>query len=385
MPKLCSYARPPRVIHVVESLHRGAVESWLVRMLRHGSKKGISIDWTFYCTLGCRGDLDSEVRALGSKIKYSSVPIKRKTSFLSRLRRELKRGRYDILHCHHDLINALYLFASLGLPIKRRVAQIHNADENVLTPSKWKQQLLREPMRRVCLVASDRLVGISNHTLDTFLGGRRRRSGRDLVHYYGIDTTPFARAAASRRTFRELNNLDKDARILLFAGRIVPEKNPVFAVEVLACLRRLDPRAILVFAGSGSEEQRIVTRSRLLGVENSIRFLGWRNDLPEVMSCSDWFILPRPERPMEGFGMAVVEAQLAGLRLLLSQGIAPDPLLPTASYRRLSLRQSPAVWADAALRMLDQPPPSPASAQAALKTSPMDMDYALDSLLSLYA
>ena len=173
---------------------------------------------------------------------------------------------------------------------------------------------------------ADRIVGISNHTLDTFLAGRARRPERDIVHYYGLDPSPFENVVADRVGFRRQLDLPEDALILLFAGRLVPEKNPVFVVDVLANLRCIEPRAVAVFAGAGSQEHDILDRARELGVANSVRLLGWRNDMPEVMSCSDWFILPHPEHPVEGFGLAIVEAQLAGLRMLLSRGIPDDPL-----------------------------------------------------------
>jgi glycosyltransferase involved in cell wall biosynthesis len=231
---------------------------------------------------------------------------------------------------------------------------------------------------------ADLIVGISNHTIDTFLGGRSRRPGRDLVHYYGVDSTMFQNVAADRSGFRRQSDLPDDALILLFGGRLVPEKNPVFAVDVLANLRCIEPRAVAVFAGAGSLEPNIVARARKLGVENSVRLLGWRNDLPEIMSCSDWFILPHPEHPAEGFGLAVVEAQLAGLRMLLSRGIPDDPLLSTARFRRLALSVGPEQWARAAMELLNSPAPSRADALAALRESPMDMDRALDALLGLY-
>jgi hypothetical protein len=41
-----------RVVHVVENLQRGAVENWLLRMLRHARAQGRALDWTFYCALG---------------------------------------------------------------------------------------------------------------------------------------------------------------------------------------------------------------------------------------------------------------------------------------------------------------------------------------------
>ncbi len=173
--------------------------------------------------------------------------------------------------------------------------------------------------------------------------------------------------------------------ILLFGGRLVPEKNPVFAVDVLASLRRVEPRAFAVLAGAGSQEPNVARRAQELDVEKSVRLLGWRNDIPEIMSCSDWFVLPHPEHPAEGFGLAIVEAQLAGLRMLLSRGILDDPLLPTASFRRLPLSDGPNVWARAAMELLCKPVPSRAAALAALKESPMDMDRALEGLLNLHS
>lgn len=375
----------PRVLHIVENLDRGAVENWLVRMLRHARRAGQAPDWTFYCTLGRPGALDAEARSLGARIVYSPVPISSKAAFMRAMRNEIRHGGYDVIHAHHDLVSGLYLLAAAGLPVRRRLNHTHNADEIVLTSNPLKQALLREPLRRAGLLLSDRILSNSNHTLDTYLGGRARREGRDIVHYYGVDPAPFRDIRIERAAFRRELGLAEDALVLVFGGRLVPEKNPVFAVDVLAALRAREPRAVLVYAGAGSEEADIIPRALALGVKDSVRLLGWRGDLPYVMAQGDWFILPRPEQPMEGFGLAVLEAQLAGLRMLLSKGIPDDPLLPTASYRRLGLAESPQVWADAALALLAEPPPSREAALAALARSPFDMDTALAHLNALHA
>ena len=376
---------PKRVLHVVENLNRGAVENWLVRMLRHARKRNVHVDWTFYCALGQPGEVEQEARALGAHVIYSPVPLASKMQFIRALRAELRRGNYNVFHCHHDLVSAVYLLAAAGLPIDRRIVHVHNADETVPTPSRFKQCLYREPMRRICLAMADHIIGNSNHTLDTFLTGRSRRPGRDAVHYYGVDSTPFENITADRAGFRRQLGLPENALILLFAGRLVPEKNPVFAADVLSELQHMNSQAVAVFAGAGSQEQAILARARELGIGNSVRLLGWRRDLPEIMGCSDWFILPHPEQPMEGFGLAVVEAQLAGLRMLLSCGIPDDPLLPTASFRRLPLSAGPKGWAQAAVDLSRAPMPSRATALAALRKSPADMDRALDALVGLHA
>ena len=328
--------------------------------------------------------MEKKAHALNASVLHSPVPIGRKWGFVHALRGELRRGKYNVLHCHHDFVSAVYLLAAAGLPIRNRIVHLHNADENLLTPNPWKQRLYREPMRQICLSMADRIVGISNHTLDAFLAGRPRREDRDSVLYYGVDTTSFENAKADRLAFRQKLGLPPNSQILLFAGRMVPEKNPVFVVEVLVELRRLDPDTVGVFVGTGSLEEVTRRRAAELKLVEAIRFLGWRDDVPEIMCCSDWFILPHPEHPVEGFGFAIVEAQLAGLRMLLSRGILDDPLLPTASFRRLPLASGPRAWAEAAVELLHESPPSRAAALAALRQSPFDMDIALADLVSLY-
>jgi len=376
--------RPRRVLHIVESLDQGSAENWLLRMLRQAWQRHIPLDWSFYCTLERPGAKDKHAQALGARVVHSPVPIGEKLAFVLALRQELRQGRYEVLHSHHDLVSGVYLIAAMGLPIGKRLVHVHNADEEVLTPNVLKQWLFRPLLRRACLVMADQIVANSNHTLDTFIAGRRRRPGRDAVHYMAVDPARFEQARGDRRAFRGEVGLPEDSLILLFAGRMVPEKNPVFAVDVLFEMRKVNRAVFGVFAGVGGLEADVRKRVSALGLDSAVRYLGWRDDVPEIMCCSDWFILPHPEHPVEGFGFAVVEAQLAGLRMLLSRGIADDPLLPTACFRRLALSEGPNGWAKAAMELLHQQAPSRAAVVAALNESPMDIDRALESLLGLY-
>ncbi len=205
------------------------------------------------------------------------------------------------------------------------------------------------------------------------------------MNYYGVDSGPFASGTCNRALLRRELGFAPDAPILLFAGRLTPEKNPVFAVDVLAAVRRRVPAAVAVFAGTGDLEAAVRARADQVGHAHAVRLIGWRDDVAAIMRASDWFILPRPHTPVEGFGIAVVEAQLSGLRLLLSLGVSDAPILPGAAWRRLSLDDGVEAWADAAAVLWRAPAPSRDEALAALRASPMDMDRALDDLLSLHA
>ncbi|HEY1750139.1 MAG TPA: glycosyltransferase family 4 protein [Caulobacteraceae bacterium] len=365
-------------------MDRWSVETWLLQLMAHARVRGQPLDWSFYCAFGAPGARDEEAEALGGRVIRSPVPIGDKLAFARALRAEAARG-YDVLHCHHDLISGVYLAAAAGLPLGLRLVHVHNLDEAVLTPSPLKQAVLRPALRRMCLTMADRIVANSEHSLSKFLAGARRDPRRDRVHYIAVDPTRFAGARLDRRAFRCSLGLAPDAPILLFAGRMTPEKNPVFAVDVLAALRRRLPQAVGVFAGDGSLEADVRARAAELGQEDAVRMLGWRDDVAQIMSASDWFILPHPHHPAEGFGVAVVEAQLTGLRLLLSLGVSDAPILPGAAWRRLSLDAGADAWAEAAVELWNAPAPSREGALAALAASPMDLDHALADLTALHA
>jgi glycosyltransferase involved in cell wall biosynthesis len=355
-----------------------------MRMHHHARLKGRSIDWWFHVQVEEPGRLESVYPDCALRVIRSPYPLSEWTRFFSAFWCVCLKHRFDVVHIHSDLTSAPYAAAARLAGVRRVIVHVHNADEAVLTPSVRKQRLYRPALRQVCLTLADAIVGISDHTVDTLLAGRSRRLGRDVVHYYGVEPTPFASVSVDRTAFRRELDLPPDALVLLFAGRMVPEKNPCFAVDVLAELRRLDSRAVAVFAGSGSLAEAVRTHAHTQGVGPWIRMIGWRDDVAEVMSASDLFILPRLERPMEGFGLAVIEAQLAGLRMLLSQGIPDDPLLPGASLRRLPLAAGAFVWAQAAKALLDEKAPLRSEALKALSQSPMNMDHALQQLIALH-
>jgi glycosyltransferase involved in cell wall biosynthesis len=375
----------PKVIHIVENLDRGATETWLVRMLRFAAAKGVRLDWTFYCTLETKGAMEDEAIQLGARVIHSPVPLADKIRFVRALRSELKRGGYDVLHSHHDLVSGVYLVASAGLPIDRRLVHVHNAGDALPSRPGFRQSALKMLLRQICLTMADRIVGISNNTLDTFLAGRTRRKNRDVVHYCGVDSAPFENPRADRAGFRKSVGLPDTARIVLFAGRIVPEKEPLFAVDVMAEMNRADPDVVGVFAGTGSLSQAVTEKATSLGLQEHFRNLGWHANVADIMACCDCFIQPGPEEPMEGLGLAVVEAQLAGLPLLVSRGIPDDALLAGASCRRIPLAAGAKKWADAGIELLNDPRPSRTRTLEALNASPFEMNHALSDLMLLHS
>lgn len=373
-----------RLLQIVESLNTGAVENWLYRMFSAASTSHPQYHWTFFCTLGKPGRLDERVRQLGGEIIYSPCELGRKRTFFSNLRRVIREGNYDVLHSHHDLVSAVYLCAALGTPIRKRIVHVHNTDEGLPTPSAMKRLLLKEPMKRACIRLADNVVGISNEVLVKFSGKSSIRAPRDRVIYYGVDTSPFRQSVCTREQFRLSLGLSTDAKIMLFVGRMVALKNPVFVIEVLSRLLEINRNAVAVFAGTGPLQSNVRELACQYNIAGKVKVLGWRDDTATLMRLSDALIFPRLEEPKEGLGLVLVEAQAAGLPIIASASITEDVKVFPELFETVPLAAGAAVWAEAVAARLSAPRPNHEDFLKKIDSSRFGLGQSLSSLMALY-
>ena len=373
-----------RVLQIVENLEGRAVESWLLRTFLHASREDPRIHWTFFCVLPQAGEFDDVVRRAGGEVIHSRYEVGDKIAFLSSLRRLMKRGRYDVVHCHHDIMSAAYLLASVGLPFSRRIVHLHNTALALPTNNPLKQLFYREPMRQVCLRLCDRIVGISKDALHSITGKDGERKGRDLVVHYGVETGRFKQPQVDRTEFRRQLGLPPEAKILLFVGRMVDYKNPCFVVEILEHLRILGENFAAVFVGGGELEAEVQRLAADKGLESRVRVTGFRRDVPGFMHASDVLIWPSLEEPKEGLGLGVVEAQAAGLPILMSQSVPDEAVVVPELSSVLPLAAGARRWAEEALRISRHVPLSRQEALARVEASSFSMTQGVANILALY-
>ena len=138
----------------------------------------------------------------------------------------------------------------------------------------------------------------------------------------GVDSAQFRPQRADgdvRQWLRLIAGAPESGTLLLYVGRLAPEKNLHLLIETMEILERETPGAFhLVVAGSGPAradferecERRVPGAIRLLG------HIGDRNLLADILANCDIFMHPNPREP---FGIAPLEAMASGLAL-----VAPD-------------------------------------------------------------
>src|SRR6185295_7010624 len=90
--------KPIRVLHILASLDRGGVETWLLEVIRKLDRTRVTIDFLVHTPKECA--YDAEVKALGSQIFYGGDPSKPISYGRSFRRIVAENGPYDVVHSH---------------------------------------------------------------------------------------------------------------------------------------------------------------------------------------------------------------------------------------------------------------------------------------------
>jgi glycosyltransferase involved in cell wall biosynthesis len=185
---------------------------------------------------------------------------------------------------------------------------------------------------RRALTGARLIICNSTRTMTDVVHGVGVHPSRLRRVYYGIDS---ARFHPSRDSARAKTALGVDARIpvVLFVGALGDRRkgfDTLFAAWCELC-RTAEWDALLLVAGSGAELPAWRARTaRHAAIANRIRFLGYRDDVPALLTAADLLVHPAK---YEAYGLAVHEALCCGIPALVSStaGIAeryPDDLRP---------------------------------------------------------
>ena len=138
----------------------------------------------------------------------------------------------------------------------------------------------------------------------------------------GVDIRRFSDIEINTGDLKKKIGLTTNALTVGTVGWLLPIKGPMVLLKAMAKLWPKFPEARLVYVGKGELERQLKSEAVQTGFADKVHFLGWRDDVHEIMQTFDIFVLPSLN---EGMGRVLVEAMAAGKAVVASQvGGIPD-------------------------------------------------------------
>lgn len=228
---------------------------------------------------------------------------------LRSLVRAIRAFRPHVVHTHTAKAGALGRTAA-RLALGPRPTVVHTYHGHVLSGyfGPVQTSVFRQLERGLATV-SDRLIGVSQATVDELVDLGIAPRSRFVAIPIGLDLDPFLKSSArDGEGFRREVGAGPDDVLAVFVGRLVPIKRIDVLLEGFAVARRSSARLQLAIVGDGELRAELDALVDALGARDAVTFLGFRTDLVAIAAAADIAVLSSDS---EGTPVALIEAAAA--------------------------------------------------------------------------
>lgn len=326
---------PIRIAQIIGKWLGGGVESVVMNYYRHIDRTKIQFD--FICDNDSTNIPYKEIEELGGKvilIPSYSKPFK----YHKALKRVLKEGNYKIIHSNINTLSVFSLFAAKCAGVPVRIAHSHSTTNK----KEKKKNLMKQVLRPFSKVFATDYMCCSELAGRWLFGNKEYDKGNVYLLNNAIDLDKFKYNESLRKKKRKELGIKDDALVIGHIGRFVAQKNHDFLIDIFNEIHKKNNNSILLLAGQGPLMEDIKNKVKELNLNDSVKFLGQRNDANELYQAFDVFLLPSL---YEGLPVVGVEAQASGLLCYLSDDMTKETkVLDITKF--MSLNNTPEEWAD---------------------------------------
>jgi glycosyltransferase involved in cell wall biosynthesis len=263
------------------------------------------------------------------------------------LARQIRAAHVDLFHSNYTGFEIAPIAARLA-GVKKVVGIYHNLPSEGFITNRW-VQLFFENLSGWCLTAP---VAVSKATATEWEARCRTLRGRFRVIYNGVDIEAIQHAVNPPATRAELL-IPNDALVLLVAARLHPMKGITYLLNAMPTVLKKFPQTILLLVGNGPERQSLEAQIATLHIESSIRFLGWRDDVPRLLALAN--IVVQPSVNLETFGYTLAEAMALGKPVVATDVGGMPEVVENGVTGFIVPRRNPQALANAIIEFLDNP------------------------------
>lgn len=279
------------------------------------------------------GPLRQEIEALGVPVivlsgrRHKLLALPLFIADMLRIRRQLAaivdQYQVDIIQTH--LLRSLdFLVLSLrwSTGVRKIYWTIHNHNFTLqahhLHQHKWLLRPKRLTHRLLYLLGArwvDGFIAVSEDVQKAILRDIGSVGHKITVINNGVDVQRYGQTV-NRAAIRREIGLAEDDRLLIMVGNYKEQKGHRYLLEAMPPLLASYPELHLILVGDGGIRHELEEQVRADGLSGRIHFLGSRSDVPELLSASDYFVLPSL---WEGLPMALIEAMASSLPIVATE------------------------------------------------------------------
>jgi glycosyltransferase involved in cell wall biosynthesis len=262
---------------------------------------------------------------------------------LLRLIRMVRSWRPEIVHSHMVHANIMARLLRLFATVPVSISTVHNIYEGGPLLMAW---------FRLTNKLADHVTIVSEAAADRFI--RERIVPRHMVTVIpnGVDIELFEGVPPEvRQRIRQSLGVG-DRFVWLAVGRFEVAKDYPNMLQAFSRVHASQPAAILLLVGRGSLQAETEALTRELELNEAVRFLGVRHDVPEVMSAADGYVM---SSAYEGMPMVLLEAAAAALPIVATQVGGNQEVVLDRQNGYLAPPRDPARLAELMLRLMSLP------------------------------
>lgn len=228
-----------------------------------------------------------------------------------KLKQLLKAENYDLVHCHTPVGGVVTRCAVKFTPLKKRPKVIYTGHGfHFYQGAPLMNWLTYYPVEKWLARSTDVVVTINSE--DYELAKRRFKTKKvEQIPGVGVDLAKFRPVdAAEKLVLRQKNGLEADDFVLIYVAEINKNKDQEFIIDNLTELKKEIPGIKVLFVSVGPEQARLERKAVKLGLDKTVRFLGYRKDVDELYRMAD-IVVSASRR--EGLGLNLIEGMASGL------------------------------------------------------------------------
>lgn len=176
-------------------------------------------------------------------------------------------------------------------------------------------------LARICLPAADAVVCNSLHTAKTVI--KAYKVAREKIHVL-YNPVEKRLCGEDRLTIRRRIGVASDAIVIGHVGGMIETRDQATLIKAFQRYHSVNPNSYLVLIGDGPLRKDLEEVARKGGTYDAIRFIGYTDQVGDYLNAMDIYVNPTLD---EGFGIAVVEAMMARIPVVLADAGAHPELI----------------------------------------------------------